>query len=798
MKLKISIEYFTKPGESLTILFSDGKEIPMRYVLEGIWTAAEDVTARSGSLDYTFILLNHGNTVRREWTGHHIPLPKGKKPAELEVRDCWHDRPVDSPFWTKAFSDVIFRKKDVEGERSGNLVFIVAASQVRSGEQLAVTGSGAMFGNWKKFLPFSTENAPLWSLFLDVKEPFEYKFVILDAKTKKPRIWEDGPNHFFAEVPSKGSALVIRDIDPKFTRQPWRGAGVAVPVFSLRSESSFGVGEFADIKKLADWAALTGQSVIQLLPINDTTMSRTWTDSYPYNANSTFALHPQFINLPDAGVKLTKEFKALQKELNSLEKIDYERVNNEKTRLLKETFASIGEKDLEGGEFRAFFKANEHWLIPYSAFCVLRDQNGTPEFEKWKTNSKYSKARVAAFCKRNRREIDFYCWEQFCLDRQLKDAVDYAHSKGVAIKGDLPIGISRTSVDAWQYPELFNLDSQAGAPPDAFSEDGQNWGFPTYNWDEMAKDDYGWWKSRLGKMSEYFDAFRIDHILGFFRIWEIPLGIKSGLLGHFNPALQYSADEIRARGFDPNTDLFVPDPHRDGWYHPRIASQNTDAYHSLNDWQKNAYNELYNDFFYRRNNDFWKECAMRKLPALLDSTKMLACGEDLGMIPACVPETMQELRILSLEIQRMPKSPKKTFDEPWTYPYMSVCTTGTHDTSTLRAWWEEDSRMTERFYHEILHCKGQTPQFCEPWICERILEQHLASPSMLCILPLQDWESVDGEARYQGNPADDRINVPANPRHYWRWRMHGTLEELLNKTSLNEKIRGMIKGSARG
>ena len=798
MKLEINLEYFTSPGESLCMVFSDGREHPMGYVAGGIWSASVDVPASARKLEYTFEVRRDGTCIRKEWEGHVLPLPSGKKPGILEVRDCWHDRPADSPFRTKAFTDVIFRKKATAGKRAGNMAFVVAASQVRTGEVLAITGSGPLFGNWQEFRPMNLEKGVLWSEFLDVKEPFEYKFVILEAKTGRPVCWETGPNHFFAEVPAKGSCIVIRDLDPVFGRAPWRGAGTAIPVFSLRSKDSFGVGEFKDLKLLVDWAAGTGQSLIQLLPVNDTTMTGTWTDSYPYNANSTFALHPQFISLPEAGVKVTKEYKTLRDELNALPQIDYERVNNEKKRLLKEAFARVGAEVMASGPYKEFYAANEHWLVPYAAFCVLRDMNGTPEFGKWKTHSIYSKSRIETFCKKHREEIDFCCWEQYCLDTQLKDAVEYAHSKGVAIKGDLPIGISRTSVDAWQFPNLFNLDSQAGAPPDAFSADGQNWGFPTYNWEEMSKDGYAWWKSRLGKMSEYFDCFRIDHILGFFRIWEIPYGIKSGLMGHFNPALPYSGDELRGKGFDPNSSLFVPDPHKDGWYHPRIASQDTDDYKALNDYFKQAYNDLYNDFFYRRHNTFWKETAMKKLPALLDSTRMLACGEDLGMIPDCVPETMKELNIASLEIQRMPKSPEKVFDDPATYPYLSVCATGTHDTSTIRGWWEEDRAMSGKFFHESLHCEGNAPWFCEPWLCESIVKQHLASPAMLCVLPLQDWMSIDGEVRYQGDPSDERINIPANPRHYWRWRMHLTLEDLLSRKAFNAHLKELVSESGRG
>ena len=159
---------------------------------------------------------------------------------------------------------------------------------------------------------------------------------------------------------------------------------------------------------------------------------------------------------------------------------------------------------------------------------------------------------------------------------------------------------------------------------------------------------------------------------------------------------------------------------------------------------------------------------------------------------------MRELRILSLEIQRMPKSPEKTFDDPATYPYLSVCATGTHDTSTLRGWWEEDRQMSERFFHETLHCEGQAPYFCDPWVCERIIRQHLDSPSMLCVLPLQDWISIDGAVRFQGNPEEERINIPANPRHYWRWRMHLSLEDLLAHSDLTRHLRALISDSGRG
>ncbi len=564
-------------------------------------------------------------------------------------------------------------------------------------------------------------------------------------------------------------------------------AGTAIPVFSIRTEDSFGVGDFHDLKKMADWAAATGQHVLQLLPINDTTMTRTWMDSYPYNANSSFALHPQFLYLPALGVKETPAYKKDKAALEALPQVDYEKVNELKLAYALKAYKASGAEVLASKEFAKFAKDNAYWLEPYAAYCVLRDVYGTADFAGWGPFAKYSKKKVQAFVAEHRADYDFYRYVQFQLDVQLKDAVAYAHGKEVAFKGDLPIGVSRTSCDAWTSPKLFHMDMQAGAPPDAFAADGQNWGFPTYNWEEMAKDGYLWWRRRLGKMGEYFDAYRIDHILGFFRIWEIPVPHKSGLMGHFSPALPYSAEEIRSWGMNPyDGNLFLEDPRRRGLYHPRIDGKDGDTY-----------NRLHEDYFYHRNDALWKEEAMKKLPALIGASKMLACGEDLGMIPACVPEVMRELGILSLEIQRMPKDTGVLFADPSRYPYMSVCATGTHDMPSLRAWWEEDRGLSARYYWDCLHFEGDPPYFCEPWVCERAVAQHMQSPSMLAILPLQDWIAIDGDVRYNGHPNDERINVPAIPRYYWRYRMHVTVESLLANEGLCARIRGLVASGGR-
>ena len=796
MTLKFSIDYKTSWGESL-VLCLGGKKVPMTYINEGLWGCEVSAKDTSALALYHYEVVRDGASVRKEWKNHSLPVFSGAE--TIVVNDRWHDRPADSPFWSSAFTGAIFGRKPskaAKAPKGANVLIQVAAPVLRPGEVLALAGSGKALKNWTKIVPFDDSSFPVWNLQLAVKEPFAYKLLIADKQTLEPVQWEMGADRWFSAVPQEGEFRVEADITPSFASRRWKGAGTAIPVFSLRSEEDFGVGEFYDLKKMVDWAASTGQAILQLLPINDTTMLGTWEDSYPYNPNSTFALHPQYLNLPAAGVKVDKEYLDLQAELNALEQIDYERVNNTKLALLKKAFAKTFKKLSEKKEYIDFVQKNSNWLMPYAAFCVLRDMNGTPDFSKWKGYSKYNKKKIAAFCQEHEAEINFWCFVQYHLDKQLSEVCSYAHSKGVVFKGDLPIGISRTSVDAWLYPELFHMDSQAGAPPDAFSADGQNWGFPTYNWEKMAEDDYAWWKARLGKMSEYFDAFRIDHILGFFRIWEIPLRFKSGLEGYFSPALPYSAQEVRNMGFDPcDAALFLEDPRKEGYYHPKIGARSTESYRNLG-WRQGGFDDMYNEFFYRRNNRFWKDKAMQKLPALLDSTGMLACGEDLGMIPATVPEVMSSLRILSLEIQRMPKSTEVEFAHPADYPYLSVCTTSTHDMNPIRAWWEEDRAVTDRFYHKMIGGQGETPVFCEPWICRRILEQHLWSPAMLTILPLQDWLSMDGNLRRE-NPNDERINVPANSRHYWRYRMHLTLEQLLAADEFNSTLSGMITASGR-
>ena len=572
-----------------------------------------------------------------------------------------------------------------------------------------------------------------------------------------------------------------------------------VPVFSLRSEGSFGVGDFGDLKLMIEWCDKTRQRILQVLPITDTNMTGTWQDSYPYNSISIYALHPQYCDLRQLPAikdeQKRAEMEQLRQELNALPQIDYERMFKAKMDYLRIVFAQEWTSVQRRPDYKKFFEENKEWLVPYAAFCYYRDLYGTAEFSKWPKGATVANTQKSTF--KDKKQLQFWYYVQYCLDSQMHAAHAHARAHRVILKGDIPIGISRDGVEAWVEPKYFNLNGQAGAPPDPFSADGQNWGFPTYNWDEMLKDNCQWWVRRFRKMAEYFDAYRIDHVLGFFRIWEIPMPEKSGLMGQFAPALGMSIEEIAGYGVQFNEGLFLVDHKRADRWHPRIAVQYQEAYEQLSDEQKFCFNRLYNDYFYRRNNQFWYQEAMKKLPRLTQATRMLVCAEDLGMVPDCVPWVMNELRILSLEIQSMPKDSKYRFGRLSHNPYRSVCTISTHDMPTLRQWWDEDYERTQDYYGaSTLHRSGEAPHPLPGWLAKDIVSRHLTSPSMLCLLSLQDWLSIDEKLRLPDANAE-RINIPANPRHYWRYRMHLTIEQLMAADELNNEISTLIIQSGR-
>lgn len=908
VKLRFRIPYYTHWGQSLIICGSESV-LGSWNVKKGLLLSPEhqgDELIWCGSIgvpsgfkcEYTYYVVDDEKNVLRWELGKKrtLVLPESIKDGEaVELHDLWQTGGDVIPF-RKAFKDVIFHKSgtlNIErppgiiqeklGEEDSVLVhFKICCPNVEDGTSVYVIGNHARLGQWKvqDGLKLGYAGELVWEADFVIKRddfPIKYKY---GKYSKAVTSLETGPNREISIDFSKNQPQYIFLSDGMSREMPWRGAGVAVPMFSVRSESDLGVGEFLDLKLLVDWAVESGCHLVQLLPINDTSVNLMWWDSYPYSSLSVFALHPLYLrvqalseNIPE---DIKREIEDARKRLD-LKDVDYEATLETKLSIAKTMFALEKDLILSSSSFQKFFSENQGWLKPYAAFCFLRDFFGTSDHSQWGRFSDYSEDRLVKLVSKDSLHyevIRFHYYIQFHLHLQLSESAEYARSKGVVLKGDLPIGVDRNSVDTWVYRNLFRMNTSTGAPPDYFAKNGQNWGFPTYNWEEMSKDNYAWWRARLSQMANYFSAYRIDHILGFFRIWELPEHAMTGLVGKFRPSIPLSQEELEKDGiwdFDRLTrpyirkeflqeifgstwtfivanflneydkdlyefmedcstekkiavklkslaegspllenenktrnDLFdllknivlIRDPEDARKFYPRFNLEDTLSFQDLDDHSKNVMKKLYYDYYFHRQESLWRQNALKTLPALLNSSDMLACGEDLGLIPACVHPVLQELALLGLRIQRMPSESDLEFGIPSHYDYMTVCAPSCHDSSTLRAWWEEDEERRRRFFKDVVGSDDVPPSECTHELVHFVIRQHVEAPSMWAIFPLQDLLALKEE--YTKRPsAEETINDPSNPKHYWRFRVHVTMESLAKDRDLKSMIRKLISGSGR-
>jgi 4-alpha-glucanotransferase len=897
MKVQFYLRFYSHPGQELFVCGDvenlgnndPSKALSMKYLNNDFWQATLQIDASEAvKIQYHYLLKYENGIVIAEWDKDRIIDISKSGLEEVQLIDTWnHAGEYENAFFTAPFQQTLLAAHKNAGKPKATKIFThifkVKAPLLKKDEAICLCGSGKTLRDWNTESPhILTTEGNWWVIKLNLPKesfPLFYKYGVYDTKKKTFVRFEDGDNRVLYGDALRKKITILHDGFVHLPNTTWRGAGLAVPVFSLRSKDSFGVGEFTDLKLMVDWSKKNGLKLIQLLPVNDTIATNTFLDSYPYAAISAFALHPLYLNLEKvAGKKYAAVIKPLnkkQKQLNELPQVDYEEVMKFKLAAIRELFSVMKDEFLQDEEYIQFFESNKHWLIPYAAFSYLRDKNNTPDFTQWKFYGEYDKAAIQKYVSpkaKHSSDIAAHYFTQYHLHLQLREAADYAHKHGIILKGDIPIGIYRFSCDAWVEPGLYHMDAQAGAPPDDFAVKGQNWGFPTYNWQQMAKDNFSWWKKRFAQMSNYFDAFRIDHILGFFRIWSIPMHEVEGVMGNFVPSLPVHINEFSERNIPFNYHRYVKpyindailweffdhdaehvrsiylDAHKDGSYalkeafdtqrkiahyfssmepddfnnkiryglynlvsniilfeaegsqgqqfHFRIAMEQTPSFRYLQWDTQQQLKELYINYFFERQDYYWQQEAMRKLPTLKASTDMLVCGEDLGMVPHCVPDVMKQLGILSLEIQRMPKDPKKEFFHPADAPYLSVVTPSTHDMSTVRGWWEESREKTQRFYNNELGQWGEAPYFCEAWINKAIIIQHLHSPAMWSIFQLQDLLGMDEELRRE-NPHDERINIPADPQNYWRYRMHISLEDLLKQKSFNEELKSLVEMAGR-
>ncbi|MEO6814417.1 MAG: 4-alpha-glucanotransferase [Ginsengibacter sp.] len=891
MTIHFYLRYHTHFGQTLLISGNNqflgdndlSKAIELSYYNDDFWHLQINFPDNfDDKIHYNYFLKDvDGAQIFDGEENRYIDVSKGKR-EKYTIFDTWNSPGnINNVFFSGAFTKVLLpslTKVKITAPKNVSHEFRVKAPLLKQGEIICLCGSTQNLKNWDTTDPILLTPKNNWfvaQVHLQENEwPASYKYGIYNFSEKIFVRFEEGENRILQKQEDHSALTILNDGFVKYNASLWKGAGVSVPVFSLRSEKSFGVGEFADIKLLIDWAKQTGLQLIQFLPINDTTAQHNWRDSYPYSVISAFALHPLYINLEKvAGKKffpILKSLKKKKKQLNALAEFDYEQVMKFKLAILEELYEAQKDEFKNNIDYFGFFELNRDWLVPYAAFSYLRDKYKTSDFTKWKTHSTYKESSIQKLAEPTQSHYDkiaFFYFVQFHLHLQMNEIAKYAHKNHIVLKGDIPIGVYRYGCDTWMDPSLYNMDQQAGAPPDDFAVKGQNWGFPTYNWNNMKQDNYQWWRRRFDQMSNYFDAFRIDHILGFFRIWSIPINTVEGILGIFVPAipvdisefysqdiwfdhdrycspfitdeivhdifnekadqvkedflirlengnyalkdfvnkqvkaadwLKDSDDDILRQGlFDLINNVILIEEENSGGkkFHFRIEMEKTSSFLQLEYHTQQQLKKLYVNYFYRRQDDFWRKEALEKLPSLKRSTNMLVCGEDLGMVPKCVPEVMKSIGILSLEIERMPKGDTEFF-HPNDAPYLSVVTPSTHDMSTIRGWWEEDRETTQRFYNHMLGHYGEAPFFCEGWINREIVLQHLYSPAMLTIFQMQDLIGIDDKLRWQ-NPNEERINVPSDPDHYWHYRMHIDLEKLLQEKDFNEVIKKYVIESGR-
>lgn len=885
MILTFRVAYRSEVGESLWLEIDSGsgrQELAMAWADEGHWELnVKPSCAQPAHVKYNYILKREDNGVSlREWGGLREFVSKQGYPEALLFQDDWRSAGSDERVYdSKVFDTFGAGKRDTqkffwEGE---NHEFCLHMALVPEGLVPCLIGGFETLGDWDygRALPMTGLEGNLWKVAVELPLdwPVDYKYGLYDPEQNRAVKLEDGENR---HLERRGLVKHVVVSDENFRRSAdmkFRGVGMAIPVFSLRSAEGCGVGEFADLKDMADWAVKVGLKMLQILPINDTTSTRTWTDSYPYSAISVYALHPIYLRLDKLSHPLSDSafFNQSRERLNKLKQVDYEAVMEVKWKISREIFDANQYSILQDEAFIDFFKKNRDWVLDYAVFSVKRDELGTGDFSKWNEWAVYDLDKVESLSINS--SVIYYVWLQYELDRQLADAVVYMQSIGVALKGDLPIGIDRESADAWVAPHLFKMEAQTGAPPDAFAKKGQTWGFPTYDWDEMAKDGYAWWRSRFEKLSRYFGAYRIDHILGFFRIWQVPIQHIEGLLGTFDPALPIKVEEFAERGIHFDYDrfckhfirdtsiketfgnladgirqdflidwglgcyglkdkvstqkgveeffanlkpgdwanqewikkafmdlvgevLFFEEPGSEGReFHPRMSMMETSSFKDLDHYTQERLKELYNDYFYSRQEKFWEASALEKLPAMRAASDMLLCGEDLGMVPACVPGVMSAMGMLSLEIQRWPKVATSEFFHPAHAPYMSVVSTGTHDMETLRSWWRDDEQVRSRFAWEMFGVDFPERDLSGE-MASRIIAQHLHSPAMWAVFPFQDLLAIDERLRDKDIDGE-RINVPAIIPYNWRWRMKLTISELSSAAKFNNALSGLISESGR-
>lgn len=756
----------------------DPFQVVMKESDPGIWTATVAVSSdETMELKYTYTVRDGDTILRSEPLFHHVlrlhydPIaPAG----QVQVNDRWVEPSAYHRFMDQPLAPLM-KLPDLTNVRMPtapltDLQVLCFRTEYPLPGELLLCGGIPSVGSWtpEQGLPLTLTRCG-YTVELSVDQPFDYKLVLKHPDGTYQ--WEEGDNRHY--TPGSTCLSLTYEDPPLFTHlaapEVKQLEGTALPIFSLRTDRSYGIGDLGDAVEFVHWLKTVGQQIFQFLPIYDTSFTGTAKDTYPYNAITTFGIHPIYLDVRRLPYYLTqKERRAWEQRaevLNTLPQVDYPAVLQLKTEVISACFDEWLDRSGDRSEaFLLFCDQYKKALIPYCIFCSIRDENPGLPVEAYPPFSDYSEQIRQSNCPDPR--LLRYAYIQYQLYRQLEELHSYAQKVGILLKGDLPIGVGRNSVDAWLHPEYFHLDREAGSPPDVFSADGQNWGFPTYDWEAIARDDYSWWQERFSGMEAYISMIRVDHILGFFRIWSIPADDSRSIQGHYVPALGYAREEVE--GLES---FFVRDD--EGHYHPLLVPEVHAGFGALPHEERIRLSSMRDDYYHRRNEDLWRSTAYHRLSGVLRSTDLLICAEDLGVLPQTIHEVLEALDLVTLEVLRMPKKSGTTFVRPQDLPSLSVLTTSTHDTSSLRAWWQE---LSDDQHDELAFLYGFQDDVSPAGLVRSLRKMS----SRLLILPLQDWCVLTGYGS-EVPPEKERINDPADPHHIWDYRMPGTINDLPTK-----------------
>jgi 4-alpha-glucanotransferase len=520
-------------------------------------------------------------------------------------------------------------------------------------------------------------------------------------------------------------------------RTSQRLAGLTIPLFSLRTDRSMGIGEIPDLVDAGSLGLRAGLRLIQLLPIGELSGGET----SPYGALSAFGIDPVYIawaSEPDVPADLLDELRPTLDSLRARASVDYESVRALKRLILDAAFREFATRHLaqdsdRARDFNAFVRSQGEWLWDLSLFRALKDDHANAPWWEWSPPLRDRHAtQLEHAAARLRDDIQRYQYAQWIAHSQWSMARARLEEMGVSLMGDLPFMVGRDSADVWSKREEFRHDASVGVPGDQFNEEGQEWGLPPYNWPVMRTNGFRWLRARARYAGMLGDRFRVDHLVGFYRTYSRPLD-----------RLRSSDGRLLPGSFDPPTE---PEQLAHG------------------------------------------EAVLRAMMEGAQEHGARVIAEDLGVVPNYVRPSLLSLGIPGYKVLRWEQDQGR-FRDPKTYPRVSVACFGTHDTDPVASWWQS---MPEWERKAAAHAFGVPT--AEPWwnddVHDALLSGLLGAAGDLALLM---WQDVLGTL--------DRINTPSTVGpHNWTWRMPATIEETLSDEKLQaalDRVRRAVERSGR-